>query len=509
MAIAKYFTRAATAASQVLQRFNSEEFEALLSEEIIGIAFDDDACSDEGQASLDMLLRLVARLYPSVRLMSHGEGGAKLAKRLRTLARSINADITFAGSGDVITRCLVVGLTDPGLDCPTFYLGSDGWLATFSRSRPLGSGTSSNPFGAGAASCIASANLFRAIFSEQLPEAVLDDEVHFSLLDYTQNSSANPVLPEHVSLDHPFLLGLGAIGNGTVWALARVPSISGVLEVVDGEAVDEGNLQRYVLATEKDVGRSKVDLVSRYLTRRTSLSIGKHESRWQSLAPGSMNEVVVALDTAADRIAVQATLPRWSLNSWTQRGDLGVSRHDFEGEMACLACLYLPEGKVPDEDEIIASALGVPEKKMDVIRPMLHSGQPVQEELVREIAARLRVSVEPLLPLVGQPLRMFYQRAICGGIVFELTGGREPVRVEVPMAFQSAMAGLMLAGELVKRAAGTTAPEWTTAKVNLLRRMPSGPLTERRKKDRLGRCICQDHDYLDAYRGRYAIAPAD
>ncbi|RWB39738.1 MAG: hypothetical protein EOQ46_26235 [Mesorhizobium sp.] len=113
---------------------------------------------------------------------------------------------------------------------------------------------------------------------------------------------------------------------------------------------------------------------------------------------------------------------------------------------------------------------------------MLHNGNPVDLALMTEIANRLHIPVEPLLPFLGKPLRSLYQEAICGGIVFEVTGGRSPVRVEVPMAFQSAMAGIMLAGEMVKRPDSRSHTAWTTAKLNLLRKMSSDVITERRRK---------------------------
>src|SRR6266403_734495 len=48
--------------------------------------------------------------------------------------------------------------------------------------------------------------------------------------------------------------------------------------------------------------------------------------------------VLVALDTAADRRSVQASLPKWIANSWTQPGDLGLSVHgQFDGPGACLS----------------------------------------------------------------------------------------------------------------------------------------------------------------------------
>ncbi|MER8700365.1 E2 ligase fold family C protein [Mesorhizobium sp. M1273] len=505
MALASYFGRAATAASQVLQGFQTKDFEQLLNGLVIGIAFDETACSSEGRASLDLAVRLVARLYPNICFLPEGDEAKKLARSLSALARSINGQIDIVRPRvGAPSQCLVVGLASPDVACPQMFLGSDGWMAKFSTEQPVGSGNSSNMFGAGAAACIAASNLFRAIFNEQIGGATVDRSVSFSLFDYAPGSDANPPLEANTILDAVFLLGLGAIGNGAVWALARVPGLQGQLGIVDGEEIDQGNLQRYVLALEKDVGGSKVKLARRHLTSQARFSLEEHPYKWQTLAGShSLQHVAIALDTASDRIAVQAALPRWTINSWTQRGDLGVSHHRFDGELACLACLYLPTGSVPDEDQVIAQALGLEDRKMDIVRPMLHSGAPVNVELMHEIASRLTVPVGPLLPFVGQPLRSLYQGAICGGVVFELTGGNKPVRVEVPMAFQSAMAGIMLAAEVVKRAARRDAPRWTTAKLNLLRKMPSDVITERRAKDRLERCICQDADYLDAYRARY------
>lgn len=106
-------------------------------------------------------------------------------------------------------------------------------------------------------------------------------------------------------------------------------------------------------------------------------------------------------------------LPRWTLNAWTQRGDLGVSHHGFDDEMACPACLYLPDGVVPDQDEVIANALGLGDRKLDLVRPMLHNGNPVDAALLAEIARRLAIPVEPLLPFVGKPLRTLHRQAIC------------------------------------------------------------------------------------------------
>src|SRR5207245_1726610 len=76
--------------------------------------------------------------------------------------------------------------------------------------------------------------------------------------------------------------------------------------------------------------------------------------------------VLSAVDSAKARIEIQASLPRYIVNGWTQRGEAGVSRHDFLSGLACLACLYLPTGTAPSEDLIIARALRLGEDEPTV-----------------------------------------------------------------------------------------------------------------------------------------------
>src|SRR5205823_3332138 len=169
-----------------------------------------------------------------------------------------------------------------------------------------------------------------------------------------------------------------------------------------------------------------------------------HACRWgQYLAslrgPWTLERVAVALDSAADRCAVQAALPRQVLNAWTQPGDLGVSWHDFLGVGACLACLYMPSGAVPNEDQLVADAIGLPDQLLPV-RELLYRGTPVGEEWVRRIAAALSIPPEALLPFADRPLRAFYSEVVCGGVILRLGGHNGPGQAEVPMAFQSALA---------------------------------------------------------------------
>jgi hypothetical protein len=71
------------------------------------------------------------------------------------------------------------------------------------------------------------------------------------------------------------------------------------------------------------------------------------------------------------------------------------------------------------------------------------------------------------------------------------------------MAFQSALAGIMLAAEIVKFAGGARPAEnAVSTKIDLLRSL-GGILSQPEAKHPSGRCLCQDGDYLRAYKEKY------
>ncbi|TKB23311.1 MAG: hypothetical protein E5V67_34325, partial [Mesorhizobium sp.] len=115
---------------------------------------------------------------------------------------------------------------------------------------------------------------------------------------------------------------------------------------------------------QAQIGMSKAVLATTAL-RSTALDVEAHPLKWAEYVMRRGNwvfdQVGVALDTAADRLAVQGALPRWIANAWTQEHDLGISRHGFDDSRACLCCMYLPSGKSKDEHQLIAEELGIPE----------------------------------------------------------------------------------------------------------------------------------------------------
>jgi len=349
MALADYYRRGAVAAAQIIAGFDEDAFRRRLEPETIELAFGADAKRAEGRHALDMLVRLVARLYPVVAVRSRA-GADELAAELVDLARTINPKIEISTAAG--TRAIVVGEGAKPRAKTVIFTGSAGpdALVATTSARPVG--RSSNPFGPGAAASFAAANVFRAIF---LPagERLLDDDLVFSTVDLEPHATSGATLGRVRVPGDSVLVGLGAIGNAIVWALSRADA-DGSLYLVDHQRVELSNLQRYVLAARGDENAAKSELAEAAFTGSLS-AIGRMQD-WASFVDERghrWQHVLVALDSARDRRAVAASLPQHVINAWTQPGDLGISSHDFLGG-ACLACLYLPDGRTPNQDEVVA-----------------------------------------------------------------------------------------------------------------------------------------------------------
>ncbi|MFT7836776.1 ThiF family adenylyltransferase [Saccharothrix sp. BKS2] len=112
------------------------------------------------------------------------------------------------------------------------------------------------------------------------------------------------------------VVGLGGVGAAAAWALAA--SGVGQVHCVDGDVVELSNLNRQLLYTEQDLGRSKVEVAVEQLRKHNSqVSItGQHgvidrpDTLW-SLAAGC-DVLLLAADTPGD------------IRSWTNRACLAT-----------------------------------------------------------------------------------------------------------------------------------------------------------------------------------------
>lgn len=483
--LADYYARTALAAAQVLEGFDPEWFRARLESTPVG--FSVDAATPEAEAIGDLGVRLLARLYPRLALIG------ERSEELTALARAINPEIEIVEGAEV---GIVVGRGRGQTFERSVYAGSDRWDAMISGDTPQPVGESINPIGPGVAASLAAAGLFRMVFLDDWRDRA-ERELRFSAI-----APGSP-LPGELA-EETVLVGAGAIGNGALWALERA-DVTGMLHVVDMEAIELSNLQRYVFAERSDESVDKVDLAVRHAA---SLDVRPHAVTFAEFVAAegyAWPAMLLALDSARDRVGAQASLPGWIANAWTQPGDLGVSVHPtFGADDACVSCLYLPDGPVKNEDELVAEALRVPQLLMQV-RTLLYNGKPVDRAFLDQVAMAVEQPVEALLPFEGRTIRELYVEGFCGGAVIPLGDAGRPRMeardVHVPLAHQSALAGVLLAASLLSRAV-TSGEEAGVTRIDVLRAVGVGttqPLRARRD----GRCICDDPDYVARWRAKW------
>ena len=496
MGLADFFPRDVVAISQVLQGFQKDAFIEELKGVRVAIAFGEEAATTrDGRQLLDLTVRLSARLYPSLTFATVPAGG-QFADELTMLASSINPNIEVSQNG-TYNACLTIGADAPGVDAPTIYAGCDDWSARVGTAGPYGTSDLGNPFGAGFAACLATANLFRLLFFPK-GSALVDADISFP-----SDASSFPKFMETELTDPLVLVGVGAVGNSAAWALARTP-LSGQVYLVDPQTIDLSNLQRYVLCERGDEGCVKVDIVGKEF--RGALQALPYQGTWASFlgAKGyKWERVLVALDSAHDRRAVQGSLPRWIVNGWTQVGDLGVSSHSFLGQDACLACLYLPAQKSQNEDQIISEGLKVPEFQ-ERVRFLLGSGQGTDRALCEAIASAWNVPAKTLDPYVDRPIRELWVEGVCGGGIIPLgEAGQAPRELQVPLAFQSGLAGVLLAAEAVRDVLTDGVQRRTLVRRLDVLRPLGDPSPQSALKAGTGNCICEDREFIAAYQAKY------
>jgi len=493
MALPEYFGRNAVAAAQAISGLDERRLGDQLHDVNVGITVGVDAKKPEGQALAEFLVRVLARLYPRLTLRSRAAGATLSA--LGDLALRINPKIELGGEPSIE---IVIGAQRlKASSGQRVFVGSNGWQAHVSPTRALSCGPTDIPFGAGVAACVAAANVFRLVF---LPEAAPDADTKINSLEGDELIGFRERLQG--SIGNVVLTGAGAIGNAAVWALSRV-TMDGTLDIVDPERVDLGNLQRYVLAERGHVSVSKAPLLASYFAG--GIRARPFESDLASYLQNNgyaSQAMLLALDSARDRRAAQASLPRWIANAWTQPGDLGVSTHDFLNG-ACVSCLYLPDKANRNEDEIIAEAFGIPSLLMEV-RRLLFRGEGVPRALLEAIAHARDIALDRLLPFENRPLRSLYTEGFCGGAVIPLSQvGTPRADVHVPLAHQSALAGLLLAASAVRHSLGGARGSRIT-QLDVLKPVPT-EVTRPAAKHPSGMCICQDLDYRRVYETKYAF----
>ena len=452
-------------------------------------------------ASCHVALNLLSRLA-SVRYSGPREMLLTLPQALRRRISGTGGSGRDAAMSVVFGRSRVDGAPRP------LYVGSSGWSAYLSAERPCPwDAAPGNDMGGMLAGALAAGEAFKAMFPEAGSEAAGHLEYDLVTHGRARQPVVDPAIPDLVDLGRIALVGCGAIGQAMCLALRGI-RLAGDMVLVDGEAVDESNEQRYVLAHEGVRGAGKSGLLMSFLAlpnpllRIVAVKATYEDYMAQLGGCPAPETLVVCVDNVATRVNVQGCLPRVVWNGWTDvaPGSLryGVSRHALGGEDACIACYYYPEGGQPSQMNLNSIMTGLPEAEIEAL---LSGGAACTEEIVRKISSRRGIPADRLMPNVGRPLGDLLHGP-CGVFALAGRGAAEPA----PAPHQPMLAGILLASQIVLSSVAAARPDIAPSLIESASdfdamRLPRHGCLFRLKRDE--RCFCGDPDYVDAYRRKW------
>jgi hypothetical protein len=427
----------------------------------------------------------------------------KCGDHLVKIAQSINPAISIETDlKDRIVTVLIGNVADQQTD--VIVPSAEGWVASLHAKVNTKISSLRNPYSSAVAAALAASEIFRKVFVDKIPEYDRRSDIDVSLLDYSSSTGSNIPLPD-TSIGEVALVGIGAVGNSAIWALSQHLDLKGTLWLIDPENIELSNLQRYALAIDKDVTLKKTKIAERYLNEKTSLTLHQYDKNLESFADYMGNEfniptICISVDNIEGRRTAQALLPRLIINGWTSDSGLGASWHEFDSDAACLSCLYQPHGVAPSQIDLVVNAFGLDPGRTATL---WISNQPLGNEELRKIANHLRIEEKSIRHWQGKPLSKLYTEVVCGSIGLDLEGVG---KIEaVPLAHQSALAGVLMAAELIKRTnTELTKLSQTDCLIVWDNILSSPPLrwTQPRPREKL--CICSDPVYQDIYKEKWS-----
>ncbi len=518
MSLPKFIERIVDATTPLLEGLERERVKVKLRNSSVTLIAGKRVSGPAYEAGFLLAANLAARLYPRIELV----GSEDLARRASAEVFLINprADVeTRRGRDSSATMAYEL----PCDTAATVCVAARGWNVYVDTTRDELADEEPAMPAALLAAVLGIGELFRSVFAAELGARGRTGPCPTRFNMITLGAPRND-LPgsTDVQIGEARLVGAGAIGQAAAHTLA-LAGTRGTLVAVDHEKLTLSNLQRYVLARDSDVGAVKVDLLHDRL-RGSSLQIVPVPSQWDVGLIDRQEPTLVALDTGDARIAVQASLPGPIYNAWTQPADVGWSRHEQFGDEPCLACLYWPDRPAPSRHEQIAAAFK--QHPVRILAYLVHRNVPIGSplpagaipanpglevtsdlsdrwlavSLLEDIAADAGVSPGELEIWRERSLADVYQDGICGGALLHLDIGDQPGEAMVPLAHQSAFAGIMLATAVIVRSVpelSLVRPPATEARIDLLA-PPSQVLI--RPRTRTPNCLCSDSVFLDVYR---------
>ena len=238
------------------------------------------------------------------------------------------------------------------------HAACNGWLADcwYGADAPpdLRAGDGGNPFGAMGAACIAAGEVFKRAGGLRYDKEWHWQSTRFSMYDLRLHDArgaapANPALPDQVDIGSLAVFGCGAVGHAFCQCLDMVPGISADMLLVDrsldggqvNEVIDDTNLARYVMCTNKDTGKAKAKALAVAMRGRSGVVVSHtDEGVWGRGGIGErfLENAVSCVDNNPARHKIQDLRPRRTYGGSVFEMQSQVSVYDAAGGTQCLKC---------------------------------------------------------------------------------------------------------------------------------------------------------------------------
>ena len=363
----------------------------------------------------------------------------QIAREISELLRQTVRRISTAQLEENVAAELVIGSAVPRTSGIKIYLVVRDDHVSISQSTHTTQACSPIPAVLGLLiACYASAVTLYHALGGILPFGLPDPFVlRFDQLGVDWASVSGPI-----DLDHTYIAGAGAIGNGFLWA-ARHLDLRGQLDIADDDHVSSGNLNRQIWFNADDIDKPKVDrLVMKAQPLFPRLTLVPRQCRLQDLPEKSdgpwLGRLIVAVDSRRARRELQNEFPGEVFDaSTTDIREVVIHHHAQPTTQACLSCIYEPDDEEFSREQHIAEHFGV-------------SVEDVRSERISASVAQIIAVRFPRLvatDLAGTAYDTLFKR-LCAESQLPTLAGRTII---APFAFVSALAGTLLALEIVRR----------------------------------------------------------
>lgn len=443
-----------------------------------------------GQAATALsIVNLLARLIPNVQIDASAievEVSPFGVGSMSTLAESV-AHAVRPSAPDRAARSLVidVGSGSGGAD---LYVWADAWSLRLSP-MPLMTMQDAQSIGpaAIAASALAAAEVARRVLPE-LPGVRLARPFAWNLIDYRAELAQAEVAPQGNL--KAVLFGAGSVGSSLIYALL-LSRAHGHVVTVDTDSLQPRNKLRYPLWIWSAAG-PKVEWLASFSSPALRIEpIATSAADWIAQA-GGVELAIAAVDNAEARRDVVDLLARMTLNAGVDGLQLHVAAHRLGDGFACVYCPYVDVSDAADQVEVYVGLTGIGRARV----AELLAGDALSERDVAAMAAAGRLKSLDA-DLIGGRLmdlarhRLYAQAAARVGVT----------TLAVSAPYVSAMAGALLAAEVMKVCAGSASVVDRRVDVDCSG-YPTG-FTSRPGQDPAGRCLCHNPVRQKRYRQRW------